>query len=99
MEFRTGWFVESVVSAALIVLVVRTRGRLLATAPSAALAVATACGIAIALALPFTPLAQTLGFIAVPARFLAAMAVIVALYIAAAEAAKRWFYRLPLFRP
>ena len=98
MEFRTGWFVESVVSAALIVLVVRTRQRLLATPPSAPLAVATLCTIAMALVLPFTPAAGALGFVAIPARFLGAMAIIVAFYIAAAEAAKRYFYRLPLFR-
>lgn len=60
---------------------------------------ATACAIVVALTLPFTPIAQTLGFSAVPARFIVAMAVIVVLYIAAAEGAKRWFYSLPLFRP
>jgi P-type Mg2+ transporter len=94
VEFRTGWFLESVVSAALIVLVVRTRRRLLATPPSAALATATAGAVAIALALPFTPVAGLLGFAAIPARFLAALAIIVTLYIGAAELAKRYFYRL-----
>jgi Mg2+-importing ATPase len=99
MEFRTGWFLESVVSAALIVLVVRTRQPLLATAPSVTLTIATACAIGTAYVLPFTPIAQTLGFHAVPASFVAAMAVIILLYIAAAEAAKRWFYRASLMRP
>jgi Mg2+-importing ATPase len=97
VEFRTGWFLESVVSAALIVLVVRTRRRLLTTPPSVPLAVATACAIVAALALPFTPLAHPLGFGAVPASFVGAMALIVFLYIAAAEVAKAFFYRLPLF--
>jgi Mg2+-importing ATPase len=94
VEFRTGWFLESVISAALIVLVVRTRRRLLATPPSAALATATVCAVAIALALPFTPVAGLLGFAAIPARFLAALSIIVTLYIGAAELAKRYFYRL-----
>ena len=40
-EFRTGWFVESVVSAALIVLVVRTRRPLLRSRPSRLLLLAT----------------------------------------------------------
>ena len=79
-------------------LVVRTKRRLLTTPPSRPLAIATACAIAAALALPFTPLAPVLGFGAVPARFVSAMAVIVWLYIVAAEAAKRFFYRLPVFR-
>ena len=97
-EFRTGWFLESVVSAALIVLVVRTKRRVLTTPPSLPLAIATACAIVVALALPFTPIAPALGFGAVPASFVGAMALIVFLYIAAAEAAKRFFYRLPVFR-
>jgi Mg2+-importing ATPase len=100
VEFRTGWFLESVVSAALIVLVVRTRRRLLTTPPSAALAIATTCAIVTALALPFTPVAGAFGFAAVPARFVGAMAVIVTVYIVAAEVVKRYFYRpyLPLRR-
>jgi P-type Mg2+ transporter len=97
-EFRTGWFLESVVSATLIVLVVRTRRRLLTTPPSAPLAVATACAIVAALALPFTPVAPALGLSAIPASFVGAMTLIVFLYIVAAEAAKRFFYRLPVFR-
>jgi P-type Mg2+ transporter len=98
MEFRTGWFLESVVSAALIVLVVRSRRRLMTTPPSAALAIATACAVATALALPFTPVAAVLGFGSVPARFVSAMGIIVIVYVVAAEAAKRYFYRVPLVR-
>jgi P-type Mg2+ transporter len=98
VEFRTGWFLESVVSAALIVLVVRTRRPLLTTPPSVPLAIATASAIVAALVLPFTPVAPVLGFSAVPASFVGAMALIVFVYIIAAEAAKRFFYRLPVFR-
>jgi len=98
VEFRTGWFLESVVSAAMIVLVVRTRRRLLSTLPSAPLAIATACAIAAAFVLPFTPAAPVLGFSTIPATFVGAMAVIVFLYIASAEGAKRLFYRLPVSR-
>jgi len=98
VEFRTGWFLESVVSAAMIVLVVRTRHRLVSTLPSAPLAIATACAIAAAFVLPFTPAASALGFGTIPATFVGAMAVIVFLYIASAEGAKRLFYRLPVSR-
>ena len=98
IEFRTGWFLESVVSAALIVLVVRSRRRLMTTPPSAALAIATACAVALALALPFTPVAGVLGFGAVPARFVGAMVMIVIVYVGAAEAAKGYFYRVSIAR-
>jgi P-type Mg2+ transporter len=97
-EFRTGWFLESIVSAALIVLVVRTRQRFLTTPPSLPLAAATAAAVAAGTLLPLTPVAHLLGFVGVPLRFVAAMAAIVLLYVMAAEIAKRWFYGLPLVR-
>jgi len=93
VEFRTGWFLESIVSAALVVLVVRTRRRILTTPPSASLAIATAGVIVTGLVLSLTQVGHALGFRAVPARFAGAMAVIVTLYVVAAEAAKRCFYR------
>ncbi len=79
-------------------LVVRTRGSVLDSRPSRLLLGATLLVIAGTLALPFTPIAPVLGFGAVPTSFVGAMALIVLLYIVAAEAAKRYFYRLPVFR-
>jgi P-type Mg2+ transporter len=92
-EFRTGWFLESVISATLIVLVVRTRGRLSASWPSGSLLAATAAVIGVTLAIPFTPLAPVLGFVAVPSLFVVVMVAIVLAYVASAEFAKAWFYR------
>ncbi len=91
--FRTGWFVESVVSAALIVLVVRTRRSFLRSRPSRTLLAATLLVVAATIALPYSPLAPVFRFEPLPAAFLAATAVIVLLYIAAAETLKRFFYR------
>ena len=93
VEFRTGWFLESVVSATLIVLVVRTRGRLIASLPSRSLLIATAAVICLTLVLPFTPAAAAFGFAAVPVSFVAVMAAIVLAYVVSAERAKQWFYR------
>ena len=92
-EFRTGWFVESVVSAALIVLVVRTRRPALQSRPSRLLLVATLVVVVVTVALPYTPMAGVLGFAPLPGRFLAILTLIVLAYGATAELAKRWFYR------
>ena len=92
-EFRTGWFLESVISATLVVLVVRTRGPLIASLPSKSLLIATAAVICFTLVLPFTLAAVPFGFVAVPFWFVAAIAAIVLVYVASAELAKRWFYR------
>jgi len=93
VEFRTGWFLESVISATLIVLVVRTRGPVLSSLPSTSLTVATGAVIVGTLLLPATPLATAFGFAAVPVRFVTLMLVIVVTYVASAETAKRWFYK------
>ena len=92
-QFRTGWFLESVVSATAIVLIVRTRRSIGATWPSPALLAATLLVIAFAIALPVTPLGAVFGFVAVPTWFVGAMGIIVLLYLVTAEAAKRRFYR------
>jgi Mg2+-importing ATPase len=91
-EFRTGWFVESVISATLIVLVIRTRRPFFQSRPGTHLLVATLLVVAVTLLLPWTPLAGWLGFTLPPISFLAVLVVILALYVAAAEIAKRMFY-------
>ena len=91
--FRTAWFVESVVSAALIVLVIRTRKPFFASRPGTHLFWATLLVIGAALLIPYSPVAALFGFRPLPLRVLAMIAVIVALYVLSAEAAKRVFYR------
>ena len=92
-QFRSGWFIESVCSAALVVLVVRTRRRIWRSLPSRPLLIATlACTLA-AIALPFTALGALLGFAPLPAHWLFLMLAIVALYVVAAEITKSSFYR------
>lgn len=92
-EFRTGWFVESVISASLVVLVVRTRGPFFKSRPGKSLSIATLLIVGAALILPFIPFGERLfGFTPLPGSFLALMGVIVVLYIVSAEAAKKVFY-------
>lgn len=92
-QFRTGWFVESVISAASIVLVIRTRGSLFRSRPSRWLVAATVAVVGLTLLLPWTPLGHLFGLVPLPGAFLALMAVILAAYVASAELAKGWFYR------
>jgi Mg2+-importing ATPase len=91
--FQTGWFIESVVSASLIVLVVRTRLPFLKSLPGKYLSLATGLIIGVVLALPFTPVAGLLGFVPMPLSFYGWMTLIIAAYIGSAELAKQWFYR------
>ncbi len=91
--FRSGWFVESVVSAALVVLVIRTRGPFWRSRPSTALTLATLTVAAAAAALPYTPLGSLFGFVPLPPLFLGLMGLIVLGYIGSAELLKQTFYR------
>ena len=49
--------------------------------------------VAVAVLLPFTPLAGVLGFVAPPLELLVLIGAMTLVYLACAEAAKRWFYR------
>jgi Mg2+-importing ATPase len=91
--FRTGWFVESVISASLVVLVIRTRRPFFRSLPGKHLLIATLAIVGVTLALPFTPLGRLFGFVPLPGSFLALMGGIVAFYILSAEFLKRAFYR------
>jgi Mg2+-importing ATPase len=93
-EFRTGWFVESVVSAALIVLVVRTRRPFFRSWPSRALLATTLAVVSGTVVLPLTPFAAELGFVPLPGLFFLLLGILVCAYMATAELAKRRFYRI-----
>ncbi len=92
-QFRTGWFVESVVSAAVIVLVIRSRRPFYKSRAGNQLLVATLGVVTAALVLPFTPLGRIFGFVTLPASFLLILGLIMVLYIFTAEWAKKAFYR------
>jgi len=91
--FQTGWFIESVISATLIVLVVRTRLRFFKSLPGKYLSIATGFILLFVLILPLTPLSAWFGFVRLPVTYYGWMAMIVVCYILSAELAKRWFYR------
>lgn len=99
-EFWTGWFTESVISASMIVLVIRTRRPFLSSRPGKWLVIATVAVAVVTLALPYTgPLAAAFHFVPLPPAFLAMLAVILALYVSAAEATKWLFYHWHDVRP
>jgi len=96
-EFRTGWFVESVVSAAAVVLIVRTRRLSFKSKPGKWLIAVTLAIIAATFALPFTPLAEPFGFVPLPVELAALIIGIVALYALSAEVVKKLFYKYVRF--
>jgi P-type Mg2+ transporter len=92
-QFRTGWFLESVISASIIVLVIRSRKPFFRSRPGKYLLVATLSIFAATLVLPFTPLAPIFGFVPLPIFFLPIIGLIVLLYVVTAEMVKKVFYK------
>ncbi len=93
VQFRTGWFLESVVSASLIVLVIRSRKPSFKSRPGKYLFIATLSIVVITMIVPFTPFAEIFGFSPLPFSFLLLIGIVVLFYIITAEVAKTIFYK------
>jgi Mg2+-importing ATPase len=96
-QFRTGWFLESVVSASLIVLIIRTRQPFFKSRPGNSLWLATLAVVLGTLVLPYTELGRLFGFTEMPLKFILVLVGILFLYIVTAEVAKKVFYRRVTF--
>jgi Mg2+-importing ATPase len=91
--FHTGWFVESLVTQTLVLLVIRTLENPLRSRPSPALMATTLAIAATAMALPYTPVASRLGFVPLPPGYWAFLAPAVFAYLFLVEMVKRPFVR------
>lgn len=91
--FHTGWFVESLATQTLVLFVIRTAGNPFRSRPSRALAATIVAIVVAGLAIPFTPLAGSLGFVPLPFSFFAFLTVATVTYLALVETAKRRLLR------
>lgn len=92
--FQTSWFIVSLLTELIVVLILRTRRMALRSVPGPLLLMSTVAAIGVALALPFLgPVAHAFGFIPLGAGQLAALFAILTGYAVATEAGKRWFFR------
>lgn len=96
-QFRTGWFMESVISASMIVLVIRSRKPFFKSKPGKYLLIATLSIAAITIIFPFTPLGNVFGFSPLSITTYLLLMLIVVLYIFAAEITKTVFYKIVKF--
>ena len=92
-SFRTGWFVESLFTQILVVLVIRTRrSPFWLSRPSKQLGLAIIAALAVAVIIPLSPLGSgVMGFGALPWQFWPLMVVIVVAYLTLVEVIKRIF--------
>ena len=90
--FRTGWFVESLLTELVIVLVIRTRHVFFRSRPGKLLLVSTLAFIAITLATPYLPFISLFGFVPLPLPIMLTMIALTMLYVLATELTKKYFY-------
>ena len=92
-QFRTRWFVESVISAFMIVLVIRSRKPFFRSRPGKYLLATTLLIVGLTLCFPLIPFAAPFGFKPLPISVILIIGAIVGLYILAAETIKKIFYK------
>lgn len=91
--FQTGWMLESVISAMVVMLIVRTKRPVIKSKPSNKLLLAIVL-VAIALiAIIYSPINTYLGLIALPAQAILSMLAISLIYALTAEIFKKQFYK------
>lgn len=92
-QFRTGWFIESVISASMIVLVIRSRKPFFRSKPGKYLLLATMLIVVFTLCFPLTPFAAPFGFKPLPINIILIIGAVIGLYIFMAETIKKIFYK------
>jgi Mg2+-importing ATPase len=92
--FHSAWFVESLLTQTMIVHIIRTnRIPFIQSRASTALTLTTMAVVAVAIYLPFSPLANYLGLIALPKSFWAWMVATILAYITLTHNIKTWFVK------
>jgi Mg2+-importing ATPase len=92
VEFRTGWFIESLLTELVIALVVRTRHLFFRSRPGTLLMLSTFIFIGITLVIPYLPFNSLFGFIPLPPPLMLAVIGLTLLYVVVTEIAKSYFY-------
>jgi P-type Mg2+ transporter len=93
-RFRTAWFVESVLSELMILLIIRTRRWSFQSRVGKGLLFASAAVALAVVALPYMPFAKLIGFAPLPAKLVGILFAILAAYALVSEIAKSPFYRM-----
>ncbi len=92
--FRTGWFIESLITQTLIIHVIRTNKiPFFQSRASLLLTVSTFLIVALGIYLTISPLANTFGFVALPTKYWFILAGLMGGYLLSAQWLKLWFIK------
>jgi P-type Mg2+ transporter len=97
VEFRTGWFVESLATQTLIIFAIRTRRvPFIRSRPGLVITAATFSVVALGIAITISPIAHSLGFTTLPWQFFTALVGLTVAYMILVEITKKIFYADPM---
>jgi Mg2+-importing ATPase len=89
--FQTGWFVESLLTQTLIIHIIRTnRIPFLQSRASTPLLLSSLAVMAVGIWLPFSPFADALGFVALPALYWPILLATLFVYVLLTQGVKMW---------
>ncbi|MDO8577882.1 MAG: magnesium-translocating P-type ATPase [Dehalococcoidales bacterium] len=91
-QFRTAWFIESLLTELFVALVVRTRKLSIRSRPGKYLLISTIGVAALAFIIPYLPFAGIFSFVPLPLWLMAALLGITIVYVISVELTKRYFY-------
>ncbi|WP_449440740.1 magnesium-translocating P-type ATPase [Pseudomonas migulae] len=91
--FRSGWFVESLLTQLLTIFIVRTYRPFYQSRPAKLLMISALCIGLLAIGLPYSPVAPWFGLVPLPFHIIAVVLTISVVYLVSAECVKRIFYR------
>jgi Mg2+-importing ATPase len=92
--FRTGWFLESLLTELLILFIIRTFKPFYQSVPVRFLALSAVAVSVVAFLLPYTPAGEVMGFVPLSPQVLLVILAIVVCYIAISEMTKQSLFRL-----
>jgi Mg2+-importing ATPase len=92
-QFRTGWFLESVLSEILVLLVIRTRRPFFRSPVGRGLLAGSVAVAAGSLLLPYVGFGRSFGLAPVSAPVLLGLSVVTVMYVVTSELVKRAFFR------
>ncbi|MEO5534847.1 MAG: magnesium-translocating P-type ATPase [Pseudolysinimonas sp.] len=91
-EFRSAWFVASILTEVGVLFALRTRGPFYRSAPGRWVVLSSIAVALVAVAIPYSPLAPVLSLVPIPLELLGLVFLVTLGYIAATELLKRVFW-------
>lgn len=93
LEFRSGWFIEALLTQIFVILILRTKQRFYQSKPDKHLLYTILIVSAVGFIIPFTPLGAILEIYPLQSNLFIAIVFIVLGYILLVETVKIWFYK------